>query len=150
MLIHDMTRDKCLELLEDTHIGRIACAQDNQPYITPFSFVYHDDFIYGFGTVGKRIDWMRANPRVCVEIEKIVNHREWQTVVVSGHYEELPDTSEFYQLRIAAHDLLSRFPNWWEPGYARTIHLETSRKLEPIYFRIAIDEISGHQAFPQS
>ncbi len=143
-----MTPEKCRELLEGTYIGHIACAQGNQPYITPFSYVYHDDFIYSFATVGKRMEWMRVNPRVCIEIEKIVDRREWQTVVAFGRYEELPNTPEFYDLRVIAHDLLSTFPDWWEPGYARTVYLETERKLEPIYFRVAIDEVSGHQAIP--
>ena len=132
MLIQDMTQDQCLRFLEDSHAGRIACAQDNQPYITPFSFVYHDDYIYSFATVGKKIDWMRANPLVCVEIEMIVSRQEWQTMVVFGRYEELYETSEYFELRTVAHDLLSIFPDWWEPGYSRTIQALSDRKLDPL------------------
>ena len=91
---------------------------------------------------------MRANPRVCVEIEMITSRQEWRTIVLFGQYEELHNTPEFYELRIVAHDLLSIFPDWWEPGYARTIKAVSDRKLEPLYYRIAISEISGHQAIP--
>ena len=36
---------------------------------------------------------------------------------------------------------------WWEPGYVKTLHWDVERKLEAVYFRISIDEITGHQAF---
>ncbi len=150
MLIQDMAPERCIDLFETTHIGRIACARNNQPYVTPFSFVYHDRFIYSFATVGKKLDWMRANPLVCVEIEKIVSRQEWQTVVAFGRYEELPATAELYEMRTIAHDLLAEVPDWWEPGYARTTHLGADRRLEPIYFRVSIDEINGHQGVAQS
>jgi nitroimidazol reductase NimA-like FMN-containing flavoprotein (pyridoxamine 5'-phosphate oxidase superfamily) len=94
------------------------------------------------------MEWMRANPLVCVEIEKIVSRQEWQTVIALGRYEELPATAEYYELRTIAHDLLAELPDWWEPGYARATHLGSDRPLAPIYFRVSIDDISGHQALP--
>ena len=36
---------------------------------------------------------------------------------------------------------------WWEPGYVRTLLHGEERPLEPIYFRISISELSGHQCF---
>jgi len=144
--IQDMTSDTCLSFLAETRFGRIACARDNQPYVTPFSFAYRDGFIYAFATIGKKLEWMRANPLVCIEAEKIVSHREWKTVVVSGRYQELSDTAELADIRVEAHDLLAKQSDWWEPGYVRTIHAGSDRALEPIYFRVSIDEISGHEA----
>jgi hypothetical protein len=145
VLIQDMTREMSICLLKGTHVGRIACAQGSQPYVTPFSFAYHEDFIYSFATVGKKIEWMRANPLVCVEVENIVSREEWQTIVIFGRYQELPGTSEFHDARLAAHDLLARTAVWWEPGYVKTLHQGLERPFQPIYFRILINEISGHQ-----
>jgi hypothetical protein len=67
-------------------------------------------------------------------------------VVAFGRYQELPCTIEFDEIRVVAHDLLAKLPDWWEPGFARTVHLGAERELVPIYFRVSIDEISGHQA----
>lgn len=147
MLIQDMTRQMSLEVLGANHLGRIACARGAQPYVTPFSYTYHESFIYSFATVGRKIEWMRSNPLVCVEIEKIVNRREWQTVVILGRFEELSATWELSNIRQLAHDVLAKTVNWWEPGYVKTLHHAEERKLEAVYFRISIDEISGHQAF---
>lgn len=145
MLIQDMTREMAINLLKGTRLGHIACAQGSQPYVTPFSFAYHEGCIYSFATVGRKIEWMRANPLVCVEAEKIVSHGEWQTVVIFGHYQELPETPEFHEARVVAHDRLAKTAIWWEPAYVKTLHQGVERPLQPIYFRILIDQISGHQ-----
>jgi nitroimidazol reductase NimA-like FMN-containing flavoprotein (pyridoxamine 5'-phosphate oxidase superfamily) len=145
MLIQDMTREMSVDLLKRTHVCRLACAQGLQPYVIPISFAFHGEFIYSFSTVGKKIEWMRANPLVCVEVDEIISRYEWQTVVIFGGYQELPDTSEFSGLRVAAHDLLAKTAKWWEPGYVKTLHQGEARLLEPIYFRILISKIFGHQ-----
>jgi nitroimidazol reductase NimA-like FMN-containing flavoprotein (pyridoxamine 5'-phosphate oxidase superfamily) len=42
MLIHDMTRKASFDLLARTRLGRLACAYEGQPYITPMYFAYDD------------------------------------------------------------------------------------------------------------
>ena len=90
MLIQDMTREMSEDLLKRTHVGRLGCAQGSQPYVVPISFAYHREFIYSFATIGKKIEWMRANPLVCVEADEIVSRHKWQTVVIFGRFQELP------------------------------------------------------------
>jgi len=148
MLIQDMTREMSVDLLRRTHIGRLGCAQGLQPYVTPMSFAHHQEFIYSFATIGQKIEWMRANPLVCVEVDEIVSRQQWQTVVIFGRYQELPDKPEFRGPRLVAHDLLAKTAMWWEPGYVKAIHHGEERRLEPIYFRISIRKISGHQGVP--
>jgi nitroimidazol reductase NimA-like FMN-containing flavoprotein (pyridoxamine 5'-phosphate oxidase superfamily) len=148
MLIQDMTRDASLSLLKSSTFGRIACTQGAQSYITPFSFAYFDDVLYGFGTVGLRIDSMRNNPLVCVEIDAIVSREEWRTLVILGRYRELTDTEAFAEERATAHALLSQVPDWWNPGYTETIAAGRMPGREPIYYGIAIDTMTGRQGTP--
>jgi uncharacterized protein len=148
MLIQDMTREMSEDLLKRTQVGRLGCAQGSQPYVVPISFAYRREFLYSFATVGQKIEWMRANPLVCVEVDEIVSRQKWQTVVIFGRYQELPDTPEFYRTRLVAHDLLAKTAMWWEPGYAKALLQGEERRLEPIYFRISIRKISGHQGVP--
>jgi hypothetical protein len=65
-----------------------------QPYIVPIYHAYRDHCIYSFSEPGQKIDWMRANPLVCVEADQM-RREQWTTVVVFGRYEELCDTPEF-------------------------------------------------------
>lgn len=150
MRIQEMSRASIIILLKSADVGRIACARRSQPYVTPFTFAYSNDFIYSFGTVGKKIEWMRANPLVCVEVDKIVSRQEWQSVVIFGRYQELLKTKELKETHQFAHDLLARKANWWEPGFAKTLKGGVERRLEPVFFRIMIDEISGHEAIPDA
>jgi nitroimidazol reductase NimA-like FMN-containing flavoprotein (pyridoxamine 5'-phosphate oxidase superfamily) len=43
---------------------------------------------YCFSTLGRKIEWMRENPLVCVEVDEIVAHDNWLSVVALGHYLE--------------------------------------------------------------
>ena len=59
MFIHEMTIDECSNALEKGSLGRLACAQDNQPYIVPINFAFDGAYIYGFTTLGQKIEWTR-------------------------------------------------------------------------------------------
>jgi uncharacterized protein len=50
----------------------------------PIYFAYQPDRLYGFSSVGRKIEWMRANPRVCVEADEVTDHFHWTSVIVSG------------------------------------------------------------------
>ena len=150
MLIHDMTREASINLLARTRLGRLAYAHEGQPYITPMNFAYQDNYLYSFSTLGQKIAWMRANPKVCVEAEELASPQDWATVVVLGKYEELPDTPQYEGLRRRAWSLLQKRPVWWEPGYVETVLHKEARPMEFMYFRIHIDQISGHRGVPDT
>ena len=155
MLIHEMTEDECRTVLQRVSFGRLACARDNQPYVVPIYFSYDrehlDGFnapgqVYAFSTLGQKVDWMRSNPLVCLEIDERTSHNRWMSVVVFGRYEELLDTGEFGDQRVRAHQVLQERAMWWEPAYVATEHREQS--LTPIFYRIHIKRMTGRRATP--
>ena len=148
MHVKDMSRESSLSLLGHMRLGHIACTRGLQPYVTPFSFAYHEGYLYSFATVGQKIDWMRANPLVSVEVEHIVSVDEWQSVVIAGHFEELGETPESRDGRSVVHDLLAVNADWWRPDNVRTLNRADAPASAPVYFRIAIAEISGHESRP--
>lgn len=150
MLIESMTRQASVDLLERARVARLACVHEGQPYIAPMSVGYDADCLYSFSTIGQKIAWMRANPLVCVEADEVVSRQDWATVIVLGRYEELLDTPEYAAHRRRAFQVLQRRPAWWEPGYAKAIVDGKERLLEIIYFRIHIDQISGHRGVPDT
>ena len=146
MFIHEMTVDECCGALKETRLGRLACAQDNQPYIVPINFAFDGTYIYGFTTLGQKIEWTRLNPLVCFEVDEVVSHNEWMSIVVFGRYEELPDTPEYEKERVRAHAFLQKRAMWWEPAYISQEHREQPHSLTPIFFRIHIEKMTGHRA----
>lgn len=148
MLIESMTRQASIELLKRARVARLGYVHEGQPYIVPMLFAYNVDYLYSFSTEGQKIAWMRADPRVCVEVDDLVTSQEWETVIVLGRFEELPPTEENETWRSYAHALIQRRPVWWEPGFVKTIVDGKERPLETLYFRIRIDQISGRRGTP--
>ena len=147
MKVEELKINECWDVLEKTKMGRLAGSLDGQPYIVPFNFAFDGrKYLYAFSTVGQKIEWMRENPLVCVEVEDIKNQEDWTTLIIFGRYEELPDEPEFEDRRIHAHELLSRRPMWWQPAYVAGMRPEKSDE-KPVYFRIYIEKITGHRSF---
>ena len=113
MLIKEISTQECLDTV-------VACLSregwaahfSDQPYVVPVYFVYEGEWIYVFSTFGKKIEWMWANPKVCVEIEEKVGESEWISVLVNGLYEELAEP-QFTQERAHARQLLAKKHHWW-------------------------------------
>ena len=152
MYIHEMTQAECRCALEQATLGRLGCARDSQPYVVPIYFACDGEHlyscVYGFATLGQKVEWMRSNPLVCLEIDERTSHDEWLSVIVYGHYQELTDTPEHALARSQAHSLLQRHAMWWEPAYIAAEHQDKPHSFAPIFYRIHIDRMTGHRATP--
>jgi hypothetical protein len=113
-------------------------------------FAYADHWLYSFTTVGQKIEWMRANPLVCIEVDEVASPQQWVSVIASGRYEEMPDTPEWQSIRAFAHNLLKQSGIWWEPAYVKTILGGAPRPLVPVFYRIHIAQTTGHRATPET
>jgi uncharacterized protein len=148
--IHEMTEFECRQALERAEVGRLACARDNQPYVVPVYFALYGDYIYSFTTLGQKIEWMRSNPRVCLEVDERIGRDRWQSVVVFGSYEELPHLPQYEVARARALKLLQKHSMWWEPAGVGATHRDAPHSEIPITYRIRIDRMTGHRATPDA
>jgi uncharacterized protein len=148
MLVREMDRRECHELLARLGFGRLACSHDNQPYIVPTYFAADPDHLYGFATVGQKIEWMRSNPLVCIEVDEVKSHIDWASVVVLGHYEEFPDTPAYSGQRQRAQAFLEKRLQWWQTAFgAAQTRGEFNRDI-PVVYCIRIAKITGRRASP--
>jgi uncharacterized protein len=147
MLISKMNSEECREFLARHEAGRLACTRDGQPYIVPIYFVYESDHLYGFTTPGRKVEWMRENPLICVQADDVVSEDKWTSVVVLGRYEEL---SEYSEERNKAQSLLLKRSSWWMTAYAASVVRGRAESPLPIFYRIHIAEISGLRASPEA
>jgi uncharacterized protein len=143
MLIHELTEDECGAILERTNLARLACSRHDQPYIVPIHFDFDGGSFFSFSTLGQKIDWMRANPKVCVEVEDITDKSHWTTVIAFGRYQELTDASADRALRNRARELFEKRREWWLPAAAK---LASAEHAIPVVYRIRIDRLSGRRA----
>lgn len=180
MTIHEMSIEECHRVLAGAKFARLGCASENQPYVVPVSLAFDEKSkcFYGFTTPGQKVEWMRANPLVCVEVDEIVSYDQWVSVIVTGRYEELPETPSSEDARLwapgrprlvdevmprsadsqqcqsnddrqQAWQALQSQAMWWEPGqtaWAARAHRATGEPFASVFYRIRIEQITGHKA----
>jgi nitroimidazol reductase NimA-like FMN-containing flavoprotein (pyridoxamine 5'-phosphate oxidase superfamily) len=143
--IQVLSGDECRAVLGRTSLARLACARDNQPYVVPI-LCYFDaegDALYSVAAAGQKIEWMRENPKVSVEVSEITDRYHWTTVVAFGRFEELTESVADDHLRRRAHELFDQRHEWWFPGMQKP---EPGAAAQTVVYRIRIDELSGRRA----
>jgi uncharacterized protein len=136
-MIRDLSPDKARELLRRGSLARLACIADGEPYVVPVNYVYDGEHVLVHSLPGRKVTAMRANPRVCLEVDEIEDELGWKSVLAFGRYEEVTGAAERGQ---AMGRLLARFPKLtpvesYLAGDAGTP--------APIVFRIRVDRITG-------
>ena len=150
MLITKIRGRGCREILTRLGYGRLACACNNRPYIIPFYFVFDVDRLCCFSTLGRKIEWMRENPLVCVEAEEVRSHDDWATVVVLGKYTEIPNTREYAKGRERVRSLLQKRSLWWQSGYSAIQARRRGHAPIPVFYSIKIEEMTGLRGSPDT
>jgi uncharacterized protein len=145
MLIHELNQTECADVLRRNHLGRLACSRYDQPYIVPIHFAFDEPHrcVYAFSSIGQKIEWMRENPKVCLEIEEIDDKNHWTTVVAMGRYEEIPASADGADARRRAEFLFEQRQEWWLPAAGRLPSREHGTVL---VYAIQLDRVSGRRA----
>src|SRR5215471_4732257 len=142
MRVVEISEAECKEFLNHVSLGRLACALDNHPYVVPVCFAYEPEYIYVFSTLGKKIEWMRQNPNVCLLTDQIAERSRWTSVIVNGTYLELSDP-QYRAEREHARERLAKYSDWWRLPLAERRERTSDLLIEPVFFRIDIASITG-------
>jgi hypothetical protein len=145
MEINEMIAEECRAFLERASIGRLGCSFENQPYVVPIHFAYDDGYLYVFSTLGQKVKWMRANPKVCVQMDDIQNQSQWASVIVNGEYEELAEPQHSAE-RNHASSLLAKHYHWWLNAMGERQMRVGDKAIEPLFFRIRVRSMTGLRA----
>jgi nitroimidazol reductase NimA-like FMN-containing flavoprotein (pyridoxamine 5'-phosphate oxidase superfamily) len=150
MLITKMRSRECRELLARLGFGRLACVSNNRPYVVPIYFTIEGGRLYSFSTLGRKIEWMRENPLVCVQTDEIRAHDDWVSVVIYGRYVEISNAPEHAKGRAFARALLKNRALWWQSGYTATQIRRKPKPAVPVFYCILIEEMTGVRASPDT
>lgn len=98
-VIRVLPDDQIEELLRTAVVGRIACCAhgqsgDGRPYLVPLAYGYDGTAIYAHSGPGRKLDLMRAEPRVTFEVDEAVASDRWRSVIAEGMFEEIHDPHE--------------------------------------------------------
>ena len=128
----ELTREEIDELLRAQLVGRIGCQADGETYVVPVIYAYDGSAVVVASIDGRKIRAMRAEPRVCFEVDEY-GPGGWRSAIAQGRYAELTAPAE---VEGALQQLRGRFGGAGRDG--RREAGETT-----VVFRIELDEVTG-------
>lgn len=86
----ELTPDAIESLLHSEIVARIAYVDRRRlPCIVPITYAYDGRAFYGYSLLGAKIEHMSANPRVCVEVDRVESAADWCSVTARGVFRKL-------------------------------------------------------------
>jgi nitroimidazol reductase NimA-like FMN-containing flavoprotein (pyridoxamine 5'-phosphate oxidase superfamily) len=141
-----------LQILSNNYIGHLAYISNDAPYILPITYYYDpkENTILSYSSEGHKINAMRLNGAISIQIEEIESINSWKSVLIIGDFEELKGS----EAKMHLHNFAQNVKNIISKKEAinpESINSFTS-KLEsdsiPIIYRINIQEIIGRKKLP--
>jgi nitroimidazol reductase NimA-like FMN-containing flavoprotein (pyridoxamine 5'-phosphate oxidase superfamily) len=124
-----------LEVLREGSLGRLGCIAADWPYVVPVSYYFDGKDIYIHSLPGKKLDALRANPRVCLQADEIKDSYNWRSVIAYGTFEEVSGEETWENVLTELH---SRLPHM-TPVESRLVKGTTGT----VVFRIKVEEVTG-------
>lgn len=111
---------ECERILKGSFVGILVMCQDEEPYAVPINHAYSDGKLYFHcAPTGRKLDMIRANPRVCYVVnnhfgspedsaDNVKCHGNWESVIVYGKARVIDDPEEL-------RDAFSIFMKYYRP-----------------------------------
>jgi uncharacterized protein len=132
----ELSRAEIDDFLRGQRIARLGCHADGVTYVVPLIYAYAEGAVVAVTTEGRKTAMLRANPRVCVEVDEYDTdgRGSWRSVIAHGTSEELAGDTVESALAL----LRERFS-------AAAGRQAMPRQLGPnaVVLRITLDEVSG-------
>lgn len=144
-MLGTLTVNEMHNVLSSQVIGRLACTENDQPYIVPVTYCYDGKFIYGQMNEGMKLNILRKNPNTCFEVDMMTDMANWQSVIVFGQFEELEGADAEKARKIL-------FNNVFTLMTSSTIHiheheekteLDDSNRIKRHMYRIRVQKMTG-------
>ena len=132
-------------LISHQFIGRLGCHANGKVYVIPISYVYDGTDIYAFSKEGMKLQMMRKNPNVCLQIDNLGVLDNWESVILWGTFEELNDPIERTEalillmnriLPVVTSEMLRISPHWPFPS-------DHPENIDGVVYRIKVSEKTG-------
>ena len=135
-MIAELDRAEIDDLLRSQVVGRIGCHADGVTYVVRVIYAYDGEGFYAYSLEGRKVRMMRANPRVCFEVDEYDGRGSWRSAIAQGTYEELEGAHADRALALLSERFAER---------AATSEGERSRRGDgpTVAFRIRLDEVTG-------
>ena len=151
-MIKNLKKDRCDLLLQGNYWGHLAFTGHSSPYALPITYYYDkkNNYIISTSGEGHKIDCLRENKLVSLNVSEVVSVNNWSSVLVHGEYEELKGIDAKYQLHQFVQGI-KRIIAENEKSDLRFIR-DFSSSIKPdaiaVVYKIRIKEMTGKYRIP--
>src|SRR2546423_2032950 len=136
-MITRLSKDESYALLRGSRLARLGCIAEGYPYVVPVNYVFDGEAALVHSLPGRKIEAMRADPRVCLQVDDIEDHMRWKSVLAYGTYEEITVAAERER---AMNCLLSLFPQLTP---VETLIAADATAPALVVFRVRVERVTG-------
>lgn len=146
-MINEIEKEEGVALLRDNYIGRLAFVSFQRPYVLPITYFFdiEEKCILSYSGEGHKIDAMRKNTAVVLQVDNIESIQNWKSVQVHGEFEELHGSTAKLYLHKFAEGVQETVHRTKESNvrFIQDFSNRLQQKQNPIIFRISISDIIG-------
>ena len=145
--MEDLSISEMVTILKRNYLGYLAYIFKGRPSSVPITYHFDDanDAIISYSAEGHKMDAMRENSLVSLQVEEIESNNNWLSVLAHGTFEELKGIESKSQLDQFAEGVKSTNTQkeHSHPEFISEFSSTSNSKNVPIVYRFKINEITG-------
>jgi len=135
MKIGRLKLSDALTILHENRLGYLGCISNGEPYVLPINYYFDGKHIFSHSLPGMKIDALRKNPQVCLQVSQIRDSYHWRSAIAYGAYDEISDP------RMEEEIMAEMYKHIEQLTPVESKMIATSEKM--VVFRIRLTEITG-------
>tara|TARA_R110000764_G_scaffold240089_1_gene342303 strand:+ start:77111 stop:77563 length:453 start_codon:yes stop_codon:yes gene_type:complete len=142
-----LSKSACVTLLKNNYLGHLAFIAQGVPFTLPITYYYDksNNAIISYSSKGHKIDAMRENSSVSLQVGEVISNSNWQSVMVHGTFDELQGSDAKYYLHQFTEGVKSIIAQkeHKHPEFISEFSSKLYSRGTPVVYRIKILEIIG-------
>ena len=151
-MIKNLKKDQCHLLLQDNYWGNLAFTGHSSPYVLPITYYFDkgNNCIVRTSAEGHKIDCLRKNKLVSLNVTRVLSINDWSSVLIHGEYEELTGIDAKYHLHQFVQGIKGIIAEKGESDLKFISDFSNSIRPDAIavVYRIRIKEMTGKYRIP--
>jgi len=146
-MIRVLDAHECLHILSSNYIGNLSYIYRDRPFIAPITYFFDTDnnVIIGYSAEGHKINAMRKNRNVSLNVLEVDSVNSWKSILAQGVYEELSGSAakaKLHQFSLGVKDLIINKEHR-KLDFISEFSSKIYKDNLPVIFQIKMEEITG-------
>lgn len=134
-------------ILSKNYIGSLSYIFNDRPFIAPITYFFdkENNVIIGYSAEGQKINAMRKNAKVSVNVTEIDSVNSWKSVLAHGVFEELSGSdaqAKLHQFSLGVKDLIIS-KEYRKLDFISQFSSMVDKDDLPIVFQIKVEDVTG-------